>query len=130
MTDTLYSPEAHNDGPDYSPDGQWIYFNSDLPGHAQIYRIPATGGSEERLTHDNRVNWFPHPAPNGKQVIYMSYPEGTRGHPGDIAVKLFTMDPDGANHRFLRNLYGGQGCINSPSWAPDSSEFAFVEYLP
>ena len=126
----LYKVEGHNDGPDYSPDGQWIYFNSDLPGRAQIYRISTKDGVVERLTHDEKVNWFPHPSPDGKQVIYITYPEGTKKHPGDLNVLIMTMSPDGKNHHLLRKLFGGQGTINSPSWSPDSSFFAFVEYLP
>ncbi|HTN61415.1 MAG TPA: biopolymer transporter Tol, partial [Devosia sp.] len=38
-----------NDGPEYSPDGRWIYFNSELaasrPGHAQIFRMHANDGT-------------------------------------------------------------------------------------
>ena len=124
----IYDIEAHNDGPDYAPDGEWIYFNSDLPGHAQIYRISVQDDTVERLTHDQKVNWFPHPSPDGKWLIYMAYPEGTVGHPGDISVSLYRMKPDGSESSELRKVYGGQGCINSPSWSPNSKEFAFVEY--
>ena len=67
-----------NDGPEYSPDGKWIYFNSERdakqPGHAQCYRMRPDGGGIEQLTHDERVNWFPHPSPDGTQVVYISYP--------------------------------------------------------
>ena len=28
----------------------------------------------------------------------------------------------------LVSLHGGQGTINVPSWAPDGSAFAFVDY--
>ena len=31
----------HNDGPDYSPDGQWMYINSDRSGKEAIWRFPA-----------------------------------------------------------------------------------------
>jgi Tol biopolymer transport system component len=29
----------------------------------------------------------------------------------------------------LARLFGGQGTINVPSWAPDSKSLAFVSYL-
>ncbi|KAH7417756.1 hypothetical protein BKA64DRAFT_652824, partial [Cadophora sp. MPI-SDFR-AT-0126] len=33
-----------NDGPEYSPDGNWIYFNSELKSpNAQIFRIKRDG---------------------------------------------------------------------------------------
>jgi Tol biopolymer transport system component len=37
--------------PSWSRDGHWIYFQSDRAGADEIWRIPATGGSEERVTH-------------------------------------------------------------------------------
>jgi Tol biopolymer transport system component len=39
----LTNGECPVDGPEYTPDGQWIYYNSeqaaDVPGHAQIFRM-------------------------------------------------------------------------------------------
>jgi serine/threonine protein kinase len=37
--------------PSWSHDGHWIYFRSHRAGAEEIWRIPATGGSEERVTH-------------------------------------------------------------------------------
>lgn len=122
-----------NDGPEYSPDGTWLYFNSELaasqPGHAQIFRMKAFDGSEvEQLTFDSRVNWFPHLSPDGQRLAYLSYPEGTIGHPPDKDVELRLMGPDGGEHRVLAGFFGGQGTINVNSWAPDSRRLAFVSY--
>jgi Tol biopolymer transport system component len=122
-----------HDGPEYSPDGEWIYFNSerasDRPGHAQIFRMRPNGTGIEQLTSDVRVNWFPHISPDGEQVVYISYPEGTLGHPADRQVILRLMSPDGGNIRDLAAFNGGQGTINVNSWAPDSRRFAYVAYL-
>ena len=122
--------DAPHDGPEYSPDGDWIYFNSERnsPGHAQCFRMRADGTGVEQLTHDERVNWFPHVAPNGGAVVYLSYPPGTQGHPADKQVILRTMQPDGSGQRDLVALFGGQGTINVNSWAPDSRRFAYVAY--
>jgi len=121
-----------NDGPDYSPDGQWIYFNSerasDVPGHAQIFRMARDGSGIEQLTFDARVNWFPHPSPDGRSIVYISYPEGTLGHPPDKQVILRLMPAGGGQHRDLAAFLGGQGTINVNSWAPDSRRFAYVAY--
>ncbi len=122
-----------NDGPEYSPDGRWIYFNSELaasrPGHAQIFRMAADSGAElEQLTFDSLVNWFPHLSPDGAQVVFLSYPQGTLGHPADKPVQLRLMSPDGSNQRTLVSLFGGQGTINVNSWAPDSQRLAYVSY--
>jgi Tol biopolymer transport system component len=121
-----------NDGPEYSPDGMWIYFNSERdatePGHAQCYRMRPDGTGIEQLTHDERVNWFPHASPDGTQYVYISYPAGTTGHPPDKEVQLKIMPPDGSSHREVVALFGGQGTINVNSWAPDSKRFAYVAY--
>lgn len=122
-----------NDGPEYSPDGRWIYFNSELaasrPGHAQIFRMSAADGSGlEQLTFDSYVNWFPHLSPDGNVVALLSYPQGTTGHPADKDVLLRLMAPEGGELRTLASFFGGQGTINVNSWAPDSKRLAYVAY--
>lgn len=120
------------DGPEYSPDGRWIYFNGESPkraaGHSQIYRMRPDGSAVEQLTHDERVNWFAHPSPDGQWVCFLSYPPGTLGHPADRNVILRTMRPDGQDLADVIAFCGGQGTINVNSWAPDSERFACVAY--
>lgn len=119
--------EFADDGSEYSPDGKWIYFNSERAGQAQLFRIEVAGGAIEQLTSDERVNWFPHPAPDGSTVAYVSFPPGTEGHPADIDdVRLRLLTKDGV--RELTKLFGGQGTMNVPSWSPNSTEFAYVTY--
>jgi TolB protein len=45
--------------PQFSPDGQHIYFTSDRGGSPQIYRVPATGGNAERVTFEGSYNVTP-----------------------------------------------------------------------
>ena len=120
------------DGPEYSPDGRWIYFNGEdpagLPGHAQICRMRPDGSGAERLTGDERVNWFPHPSPDGRWVAFLSYPPGTRGHPANRPVLIRMMTPDGQGIADVVALLGGQGTMNVNSWAPDSERLAYVAY--
>ena len=124
-----YSPA---DGPDYAPDGRSVYFNSEVgstrEGHAQLFRHDLTDGSVERLTDDERVNWFPHPSPDGRRVAYLSYPPGTVGHPADLPVVLRLLDVASGSRTDLVALAGGQGTINVPSWSPDSRHLAYVAY--
>ena len=119
---------GHNDGPDDSPDGDWIWFNSDRTGHAQIWRMRVDGSAQTQITDDDFVNWFPHPSPDGRHVLYLAYPPGTDGHPRDKDVRLCLMSPNGDDRREVLRFNGGQGSINVPCWAPDSSAFAFVRY--
>jgi Tol biopolymer transport system component len=120
------------DGPEFTPDGRFVLFNGEQaatrPGHAQIFRIRPDGTDLTPLTHDARVNWFPHPAPDGRTIAYLSYPEGTEGHPADHDVILRLMAADGTGIRDLDRFNGGQGTINVASWAPDGRRLAYVRY--
>jgi Tol biopolymer transport system component len=123
----------HKDGCEYSPDGQWIYLNtedfSDEVGHAQVARLRPDGSGLEQLTYDDRVNWFPHWAPDGSVAVYLSYPPGTNGHPPNLPVELRLVTGHAwRSARTVVSLFGGQGTINVNSWAPDSSRFACVAY--
>ncbi len=124
----LTNGEGHADGPDYSADGRHIYYNCDRGGHAQIWRMGADGGDQVRLFADARVNWFPHPSPDGRWVSYLSYPPGTAGHPADLPVQICLMRPDGSDRRVVVELRGGQGTMNVPHWSADGRSFAFVAY--
>lgn len=121
-----------HDGPEFSPDGAWIYFNSERgsirPGHSRIFRMRLDGSCVEQLTVDERVDWFPHLSPDGRHMVYLSYPEGTLGHPPDRDVILRLAQPDGTSPRDLAAFNGGQGTINVNSWAPDSRRLAYVAY--
>lgn len=120
----------HVDGPDYTPDGQWIWFNGERDGAVNLWRIRPDGTDQEQMTFGDSVDWFPHPSPDGAHVVWLAYPPGTQGHPGGCDVSLRLMSSDGGTERTLTELYGGQGTLNVPSWAPDSQRFAFMRYVP
>jgi TolB protein len=117
-----------DDGPDYSPDGKYIYFNSERTGTMQIWRMHPDGSEQEQVTFDAYNDWFPHPSPDGKWLVFLSYEPDVKGHPANKDVTLRIMPMEGGEPRVLVNLFGGQGTINVPSWAPDSRHFAFVSY--
>ncbi|WP_230207649.1 biopolymer transporter Tol [Microlunatus sp. Gsoil 973] len=134
---------VQNDGCEYTPDGRRMMINSELaaesPGHAQLFEITlpvrmSDGSDLRQLTFDERVNWFPHPSPDGAVLLYLSYPPGTQGHPADKDVILRTLPlvdgsvPEAAQPVDVVAFRGGQGTINVNSWAPDSDQFAYVSY--
>ena len=120
--------EGHSDGPEFSVDGSGIYYNSDRSGHAQIWVMQADGSGHRVLFKDDRVNWFPHPSPDGRHLVYLSYPPGTEGHPRDLPVQIVLCDSEGGNRQVIQSLIGGQGSMNVPNWSPDGLAFAFVSY--
>jgi TolB protein len=124
---------SHLDGPEYSPDGGWLYFNTEefasRPGHAQLARMPAAGGRMEHLVESDSVDWFPHLSPDGALASYISFPRGTLGHPPDLDVEVrLVRTADWRDVVWRFPLSGGQGTLNVNSWSRDSRRFGFVAY--
>lgn len=125
---TATGPGEHVDGCEYSPDGKYIYFNSSKSGSMQIWRMKPDGSAAEQITFDQYNNWFPHISPDGKWIVYISFPPEipVNDHPSYKRVTLKLMPAAGGAPRVIAYLYGGQGTINVPSWSPDSRQIAFV----
>ena len=58
----------HCDGPDYTPDGQWIWFNGEIRGSVQLWRIRPDGTDAQWRTHRLRClrEWNARPPPRQK----------------------------------------------------------------
>lgn len=118
-----------DDGPDYSPDGKCIFFNSERSGVMKIWRMNSDGTDPKQITPaDEYADWFPHPSPDGKWLVFLSYDKDVKGHPANKDVVLRMMPIEGGQPKAMTHLFGGQGTINVPSWSPDSKNFAFVSY--
>ena len=117
-----------DDGPEYSPDGQYIYLNSERTGHMQIWRMHPDGSGQEQVFSDDYNNWFPHISPDGKWMVFLTYEKDVSGHPENKDVMLRLMSLEDKKITVLTKLFGGQGTMNVPSWSPDSKSVAFVSY--
>ena len=121
-----------DDGPEFSPDGKTIWFNSVRTGRMQVWKMKTNGKRQTQMTFDTDMNaWFPHISPDGKKVVYLAY------HDSDLApdqhlpnknVQLRMIPAAGGQPEVLLDFFGGQGSLNVNSWSPDSKRFAFVSY--
>ncbi len=120
--------EGLADGPEYSPDGKYIYYNCTVSGSMQLWRMKTDGTEQLQLTFDEYNNWFAHPSPDNKWIVFLSFPNtiDATDHPFYKRVMLRMMPVSGGAPKVIAYLYGGQGTINTPSWSPDSKQVAFV----
>lgn len=128
----LTDGKGYNDGPEYSPDGKHIWFNSTRSGLMQVWRMNRDGSGLTQMTDFDANNWFGHVSPDGKHVIYLTFAKGElepNEHLPNMYVSLGMMDYDGQNKKKVLDLFGGQGSINVNSWAPDSRRIAYVKYV-
>ncbi len=128
-TQLTFNTKGHVDGPEYSPDGKFIYYNANVSGTMQIWRMRADGSTKEQLTFDEYHNWFPHISGDGKWMVFISFPldidPGSHPSYKQVMLRLMPLTAPGAP-RVLAYLNGGQGTLNAPSWSPDSKHIAFV----
>ncbi|PKN98888.1 MAG: transporter [Chloroflexi bacterium HGW-Chloroflexi-4] len=120
-----------DDGPEYSPTGEHIWFNSTRTGLMQVWRMRTDGSNPEHMVQEEANDWFPHVSPDGKWVVYIAYAKGDvdpGDHPANKNVELRLIPAEGGESKTIAKLFGGQGTINVNSWSPDNRTIAFVSY--
>jgi TolB protein len=98
----------------WSPDGRYIYFTSDRSGGPQIYRVPAAGGSPERITFEGGYNARPRMSPDGERLAMVHLDRGN--------YRIAVMDVD--DKELLVVSAGAQD--ESPSFAPNSDTLIYA----
>ncbi len=114
-----------NDGPDYSADGQFIYFDSSRSGTAQIWRMHADGSGAEQITDDDTSNSSPHVSPDGKSIVFLSQPRGGGDAIGPAVLKTMAF-ADGLIRKVV-DFQGNRGSLSMYGWG-DDNHVAFVSY--
>jgi TolB protein len=120
-----------DDGPEYSPSGEYIWFNSTRTGLMQVWRMRADGSNQEHMIKEDANCWFPHISPDGKWISYIAYAKNDvdpGDHPANKNVEIRLFPTDGNKSTTIIKLFGGQGSMNVNSWSPDNRNIAFVSY--
>ena len=110
-------------GPSYthgwSPDGKSIVFCGERNGEFDVYKVPASGGPEVRLTDAKGLDDGPEYTPDGKYIYFNSVRSGS--------MQIWRMRPDGSGQEQVTN----DGFNN---WfahiSPDGGWIAFISFLP
>jgi Tol biopolymer transport system component len=120
-----------DDGPEYSPSGEHIWFNSTRTGLMQVWRMEADGANPVHMLQEDANCWFPHVSPDGRWVAYIAYQRedvAPGDHPANKNVELRLIPSNGGVSKTILKLFGGQGTMNVNSWSPDNRTLAFVSY--
>ncbi len=88
-TPTLITKESPSYWHGWSPDGNWLVYVASRNGEYDLYRIPSSGGNEERLTQLPGLQDGPEYSPDGQYIYFNS------AHTG--VMEIWRMDADGGN---------------------------------
>jgi Tol biopolymer transport system component len=100
-----------NTWPRWSPNGEWIAFQSNVSGAFQIYAIRPDGSDLSQIT-DSGINQFPAWSPDGTRLAVR------RG------LDIYVIDVTGASDPVRLTSIGPLNQM--PSWSPDGSQIAFM----
>ena len=81
--------------PIFSPDDRYVAFswNGEKGGHFDLYRMPVTGGTPERLTDDDDNECHPAWAPDGGSIAFFQCSPGTTGSGmRETKVRVWVLD--------------------------------------
>ena len=110
-------------GPSYwhgwSPDGKWLSYCAERNGNYDVYKIPAEGGEEIRLTTTEGLDDGPEYSPDGKYIYFNSTRTGM--------MQIWRMKPDGTEQEQL-TFDNYQNWFAHPS--PDGKWLIMISYPP
>jgi Tol biopolymer transport system component len=114
-TEKFLSSTAIESGPQFSPDGSQIAFESTRSGAYEVWVCRSDGSNPAQLTHFNSVTGTPRWSPDGTQIAFDSRKSGN--------ADIFVMDSHGGAVRKLNNEPSAEVV---PSWSRDGRWIYFA----
>lgn len=101
--------------PVWSPDGNWLAFESDMTGNWDIWLIHRDGTGLKQITHESSNERFASWSPDGTRLAFASDRSGN--------WDIWSLNVNGTGPRQLTRF---NGLDIAPVWSPDGKRIAFV----
>lgn len=111
-----FNDDVFEANPIYSPDGQWILFESDQAGNLDIWLISVASGVVEQLTTNVSFDSSPYWSPDGSSVVFESDRSGNKN------IWILDLEQAGAEPVALTV---GDWDDGSPAWSPDGTRVVY-----
>jgi Tol biopolymer transport system component len=105
------------EGANPSPDGKWLYYDSNVSGNAQIYRQRLPNGDPVQLTFGLSDDFAPVLSPNGREIAFHSWRSGSRN--------VYVLPLDGGP---VQPVTASPLQWALPTWSPDGHAIAFLTF--
>jgi Tol biopolymer transport system component/tRNA A-37 threonylcarbamoyl transferase component Bud32 len=102
------------EGHDVSRDGQWLVYDSNLRGNADIYKLRLDGGEPIPILTGPTDEFGPRWSPDGREVAFFD----------GATVDVFVVSAEGGAAARLTNRPGFNNVF--PAWSPDGLRIAFL----
>jgi Tol biopolymer transport system component len=118
----LLTPAAPSYFHGWSPEGKWLAFVGQRNGKYELFRVPAAGGAEERLTSAGAYDDGPEYTPDGRWIYFNSNRSG--------GWNLWRMPADGAgpNDALAEQVTGDELEDWFPHISPDGKWIVFLSF--
>jgi Tol biopolymer transport system component len=97
-----------------SRDGKWLYYDSNLHGASDLYRVATIGGEPERLTSDSVDKFQPAVSPDGAELVF----QVARGN----SRQAYTIPVSGGP---MQPVFAAPTDQRTPAWSPDGNAIAY-----
>jgi Tol biopolymer transport system component len=98
-----------------SPDGQWLAYDSDRNGQADIWKMPLSGGAPEQVTRALNHEFVNEWSPDGRELVFHSMGEGGQRD-------VFVIAADGTGTQAVTTSAAEE---QHAGWGPDGNTILF-----